>query len=380
MEYGYYSVALPISLFLISIQNAVVNTPLTILLTSKKDENKKQYVASLGLGQFLFILPAVSLGLLICPFLHKFGFNSTQTAIVASVSLAAIGLLAREFLRTYFFAEEKPLQVLKLDVLYIILLATGIALIYFYAKISVPAIFLLLGFSGLLVVLYFNRKSAWKYEYQVIKDSYRENWQYGKWSLLGVLVTHIQNYSYLYLIGLFLGSTAVADVSASRLLMMPLLLAQSGWSKIIMPHGSKLREKRENSRFFKLQLLATIVFMVVTFIYFIVLMLLSDSIKIYFSEKYGNVFDYLVFWGIIFVLNFIYLNASYGLQVIKKFDIISKVNFLTMLITLACTYLLIQQKGILGGLLGLIIGDCLLGLLLWFYFAKSIFFSAKYSH
>jgi O-antigen/teichoic acid export membrane protein len=377
VEYGYYSLAFAISLFLLSIQNAVVNAPLTVLLVTKKDDKKKRYVASLGLGQFLLIIPAVCMGLLSCTFLWQFGFNSTQTAIMAAVSLAAIGLLSREFLRTYFFADEKPLQVLKLDVFYVIFFLAAITLIYFLTKISVPSVFLILGSSGLLVSLYFNREFGWKFDSRAIKESYQENWKYGKWALVGVLVTHVQSYSYLYLLGLFLGSLAVADVSASRLLMMPLLLGQAGWGKIIMPYGSKLRETKQNWRFFKLQVIASIMFVVITITYIAVLMFFSVSIKNFFSEKYANVFNYLILWGIIFILNFIVLNASYGLQVLKKFDIISKLNFITMLVTLALAYYLIQHNGIVGGLMSLIIGDCSLALLLWFYFAKSILFTPK---
>lgn len=377
VEYGYYSIALPISLFIVSVQNAIVNAPFTVLLVTKKDDKKKRYVASLGLGQFLLIIPAVCMGLLACTFLQHFGFNSTQTAIVAAVSLAAIGLLSREFMRTYFFAAEKPLQVLKLDVFYVIFFFAAIMLIYFLNKISVPWIFLLIGFSGLLVSLHFSRYSNWKYQKQDVKESYRENWQYGKWSLLGVLVTHIQSYSYLYLLGLFLGSVAVADVSASRLLLMPLILAQAGWGKIIIPYGSQLREKRQNMLFFKLQFLASIMFVVITISYITVLMFFSVKIKNFFSEKYANVFDYIILWGIIFILNFIFLNASYSLQVLKKFDIITKANFITMLITLTCAYYLIKHDGITGGLIALIIGGSSLALLLWFYFGKIVLFSSK---
>src|SRR2546430_12921223 len=49
-EYGYYSIAFAASLFLISIQNAVVTTPLAVLLAAKKDEERHRYPAALYWG------------------------------------------------------------------------------------------------------------------------------------------------------------------------------------------------------------------------------------------------------------------------------------------------------------------------------------------
>jgi O-antigen/teichoic acid export membrane protein len=373
VEFGYYSIALPISLFLISLQNAMVNTPLTVLLANKKDEQKHQYIAALGIGQFWVIIPAALSGLLVFAALRFFNWDATQSAILAALSLASIGLLFREFTRTCYFAKERPMQVLKLDLFYVLIFLITAANILLFARISVPWIFLLLGFSGFLVALFFNRNSGWKYNHQSVKESYRENWKYGRWSLVGVLITHVQSYSYLYLLGLFAGSVAVADVSASRLLMMPLILLQAGWAKIILPYGARLRENNQNRLFFKKQVWISMLFTIATLMFVGALFLCSGLIKQFlFSEKYATVFEYLGLWGAVFIIRFLNMNASYGLQVLKKFDLISKANFVTMLTTLIGAWFLIQNNGIRGGLIALIIGESFLAILLWVYFARAV--------
>ena len=40
-EYGYYSVAFAIILYLVSLQNALINTPMVVLLAGKKEPKKK---------------------------------------------------------------------------------------------------------------------------------------------------------------------------------------------------------------------------------------------------------------------------------------------------------------------------------------------------
>jgi len=373
-EYGYYAIAFSISQLLIWIHNSIVNAPLAVLLVEKNGSQKNQYSASLCYGQFFAILPAVSLGIACAGLLLYWDPDTTKASIVAAVSLSAIGILFREFLRALFFAEETPIQVLKLDMYYSVIFLFLIILSYLFYKISIAAIFIMNGASGFLISLSYVRKQQWQYHKSAIKESYRENWKFGKWALVGVIVTHMQNYSYLYLLGVLLGSAAVADVSAARLLITPVLLAQIGWGKIAVPHGSKLRESNQIARFFKELILANLIFIIGIAAYIIILLSLSEVLGGFlFTEKYTNTFEYLPYWGGFFVIGFIATSASYGLQVLKKFAFLAQFNILTMLITVGCAYFFIQWYGIKGGLTALILGGVLAAIGFWYFFAKSAF-------
>jgi len=375
VDYGYYSIGFSVALFLICIQNAIVNTPLAVLLVSKNSSEKKTYAASLGLGQFIVILPAVCLGLILAAMLKFGGLDPTQAAVAAAICFAAIGILFREFLRAYYFAEEMPQQVLKIDLFYVLIFLCGVGIIYFFFKISVSFIFVLMGISGILAGLIFCCARNWRPHKLSIKKSYRENWKYGKWALLGVIVWHIQNYSYLYLLGALLGGAAVAEVSAARLLMMPMILFREGWMKIVVPYGSRLREQRNLKRFFKEQLLACLIFGLVVVLYTAVIMSLSGFLQtMLFTQKYTDSLNYILFYAVIFIIGFLGVNANYGLQVTKHFDLITKINFFTMLVTLGCTYFLIKGYGIKGSLTALIIGEALVVVILWYNYAKIVFF------
>ena len=56
-HYGYWAIAKIIFIFLVSIQNAVITTPLNVLLASKTANQKNKYVKGLFRGQLLFLLP-----------------------------------------------------------------------------------------------------------------------------------------------------------------------------------------------------------------------------------------------------------------------------------------------------------------------------------
>lgn len=374
-EYGYFSIFFPITLFIVSIQNAVINTPLAVLLITKRGDEKRKYVGALFFGQYLLLFPLAFIGTIggIITYYFNFGEPSVS-AIIVAISLASIGILCREFLRAYFFANEIPNSVLIIDMLYFALIIILGFLAYTFIQFDVAVVFFLMGLSSFLIGIFFISRNKWNFSRRDIKSSYSENWQYGKWSLIGVIVTHIQTYSYLYLLGIIVGSAAVADVSAARLLLMPLVLAQQGWSKVILPHGSKLREGNRLPKLFKEMVAISIVFVVIVlFLVFILIFFKSILLNIILSTNYENSFDYVFYWGVIFSMGFISLNASFGLQVLKNFELISKINTLTMLITVILAYFLIYSNGIEGGLIALLIGQTISAILLWNFYARATF-------
>ena len=375
-DYGYYSVALPISLFLISLQDAVVNTPLTVLLASKKGGDRRNYIASLCYGQFLVVLPAAGTGLAVLTLFRFPGLDPAVKAIAAALCVSSAGLLYREFLRSYLFAEEDPLAVLKMDAFYVAIFLCLLSGLYLFSGIRVATVFLLTGVSAVLAALPFGRARGWRFPPTSISKSYGENWLFGKWALLGVCVTHAQSYSYLYLLGIFSGSVAVADVSAARLLLMPLMLLQMGWGKIAIPHGSRLREEGQSHRFFKEQILSSLLFLVALSVYVALLLAFSEPLQRHLlTGKYASSFGYVMLWGLVFAAGFLALNASYGLQVMMKFHIITKVSFLVMLVTVGSAWFLVRAHGVAGGLVALLLGESLLAVGLWIAFGRAVFFA-----
>ena len=358
-----------------SIQTAVINTPLAVLLITKKGDEKRKYVGSLFFGQNLFLFLLALVGVVGGIVLWYFNLlELTLTAIIVAISLSFIGILLREFLRAYFFADENPKIVLIIDVLYVFLFIILGYLAYVILQLNVAVVFFLMGLSSFLVGIFFIKSNKWNFSRSDIKSSYSENWKYGKWALLGVTVTHIQTYSYLYLLGIIISSAAVADVSAARLLLMPLILVQEGWSKIILPHGSKLREGNRLPRLFKEQVAISTVFVIIVMsLVFFLIFFKTLLLKIVLSAKYANSFDYIFYWGAIFSMGFIALNASFGMQVLKNFELISKINIITMLVTILLAYFLIFSNGIEGGLIALLIGQTISAIILWYYYARATF-------
>ena len=376
-QYGYYSIAFAASLFLISIQDAVVTTPLAVLLAAKKNEEKLHYPASLYWGQFLAIVPAMIIGLLITAALRMSGMDPLKVWTIGAVCVGATGILAREFLRAYYFALESPVVVLVLDLCYVLifvaLIGGSFALL---SHTSVPSLFVFMGIAGLMTALFGRRK--WPFSLPTIRSNYAENWKFGKWSLAGIFVTHLQSYCTLYLTGTLLGSAAAGNVAASRFPLSPLALLQVGWGKVAIPRGSRLREEGRLRQFIKEQAFFAVVIAIFIAAYVALLLASKDFLsRVLFNKGYEAALDFIVLWGAITAVNFAVSTASTGLQVMKEFSAITKINSVTTVVTVVSNYFLIRRYGIIGGLTSSLIGASLLAAGLWFCLIQRYFQEAQ---
>ena len=370
-EYGYYAIALAVSLLLGSIQNALVGAPMSVLLAAKDGEDRQRYLSSLAWGQLLVILPASLAAAVALRLAGSWILDPASQSVAAALAAAAIGLLWREFLRSFHFARETPGDVLRMDALYVAILAVALCALAYLFRITVASIWLVVGVASLVSALPFGRGFARRPD--AAWTAFRENWTFGRWAILGVLVTHIQTYSHLYLLGALAGSVAVADASAARLLMMPMALAQIGWGKVAIPHGSALRQRGQLARFFREQTLACLAFLAAITVYVVVLFQFSGAMQgLLLSDKYASAFRYVTLWGAIFAVGFATVSASSGLQVAMKFSFITKASLAVMPVTVGASYVLIRGSGIGGALAALLLGESLLAVILWIGFRRAV--------
>ena len=372
-EYGYYSIAFAASLFLVSLQNAVVTTPLAVLLAGKDGGETDDYAGALYWGQIIAVIPAAALGLTATCILYFLGKDGAVVLTIGSVCFAAVGILLREFARAYYFAKQSPLTVLLLDSCYALTYLALIALAYSSFRVTAPLAFILMGISALLTSTLFKRR-AWQFRWAPIRESYREHWPFAKWSLTGVFVTHVQSYCSLYLTGTLLGSSAAGSLAASRLPLTPLVLLQTGWNKVAIPRGAHLREIRRLRQFLKEQIWVTTIVAITVVAYLGLLLMSADFLKaVLFNRGYEGALDFIGFWAAINIAVFAGLSASAGLQVMKEFGAIAKINCVTMVITLVSNVIFIGRYGIKGGLASSLLGEILLAVSLWWCLGRRYF-------
>jgi len=373
VDYGYYSLIIPITLLILSIQNAIINSPLMVLYVERNKVTQASYVSSLIIAQIFFSLIIFLFTIVIAVTLLLMQIiTSAELFMFISVAIAVAGLLSWEFLRGIYFTKELPQAVIKIDIVYFFILCILTLFIYSVFFVNVAIIFILIGISSLSVSFMQNKSLVEHIDLASIKMYLRENWVLGKWALGGVIVTHIQTYGYIYMIGLLISAEAIAEVSAARLLLMPFAFLVQGWGKIAVPRGARLREDNKVKELYKEQIVISILLGILIVIYTTLIISIPENLKdTILSHNYANSYNYVIFIGISLSFKFFSMNAMFGHQALKNFSIITKVNFITMIVVILSSYILINLIGVEGALLASILGQFLLATGLWITFSKS---------
>lgn len=370
-EYGIYNLVIPISLIFTALQNALINTPLMVEYWNKKENERTLLVSSLLLIQKKFFLMLFFFTLVIL-FLYLI-INSEYTTPVFyfSVFLLITGILSREFLRNYYFTIEKPQLSLKNDLYYLLLIALLIGITYSFRLININTILIIIGIASFFSSIFKNKILLIHNSISIAKKHFFECFQHGKWALVGVIVTHLQSYGYIYLIGLFFSTKDIGDISAVRLLFAPFAFVTVGYSKIAIPRGSKLFNEKRTNKYFKEEIVFSIFYSLVIVMYSVAIFLIpQELLLIILKKEYLNSLEYLPYLSISTIISIFGSTGSNGLQALKRFKGLSKINALAMIISFTFIMILIFPYGIKGALIANILAQFVNATGMWIMFYK----------
>lgn len=231
-EYAYYLLLFAPLLLVQSIQNAVVNSPLTTFLPAAAEHDKaalRQTAVSLHI--YLAFVAAVVGGLGLFVYESWAGLQ-IDPALIVGFAFAIIGSVAREAQRSLAYVEGKGLQALGGDLLYGVVLLLGIALALYQQTLSATIVLGLTGLAGLLPLV---RKLSAFEGVMLHSMPMRQFWSCGKWAIPAVAATWLSLSAYPYFAERNLGLAAVAEIGAARLFVMPVGLFTTAWSNWYRP-------------------------------------------------------------------------------------------------------------------------------------------------
>lgn len=371
-EYGLYNIIIPISLFFTALQNALINTPLMVEFWNRDKLDRNFLVSSFIVLQIKYIYIPFTTFILILLLFHIFTFYDHIVSLTISISVLLTGILSREFLRNYYFTIERPQNALYNDFFYLLFMIPSIVILYIYDLIGINTVLISIGLASLFSSFKKIKSLLIHYDLKFAKQHFSECFQFGKWALLGVIVTHIQTYGYLYLIGISFSPKDIGDISAIRLIFAPFAFITVGYSKIAIPRGSKLCKENKGSKFFQEGILFSIFFSLIIVIYSIVLSSLpKDILAKILKDEYLNSFVYLPYFSISALLSIFGSTGSNGLQALKKFKELSKINSVVMVISFILTIILIYTYGIKGALTANILAQVTNAIVMWVFFYNS---------
>jgi O-antigen/teichoic acid export membrane protein len=284
--------------------------------------------------------------------------DSTAPIIVAAI-FAALSTLYREYFRMVLLAYRIPLKALQVDVFYVAVLCAGA---YVATLTSAPATIaaLTLGLAAAVGGWLLSRM-VWQHEGWVLHGSPRifsEMAPLGTWAVVGAAIHWTFAQGFIYIVAGTLGVAAVATISATRLLLMPVNLMASGLGSMTFPTVSRwLQHHPVRDVFKRLSWLAAGI-AGLGGLYVIVMWFSRDWIFTYVTKgQFEHRDTLLALWSAVFLLmavrdQMLFLPAARG-----RYRIMAWLTLATAIFSLVTCYVCMRLFGVVGALVGVLSGE-----------------------
>ncbi|MFZ6757149.1 lipopolysaccharide biosynthesis protein [Undibacterium sp. Ji50W] len=377
-DYGLYGQLYAGGLLVGLIVDSWIAGPLTTVASSVHGDTRKSLLRHYWYRQVSWTLMMGVIAFVIVEFFPVATHYSDKSWILGLAFAAYLfGNGIREYGRTVGFIQSDIISVLRQDVLYVSLVAGGLAALYFSHHFDLITVFALLAGSSFLCTLASRQhflahtssdaEAHAKEEIQQAMAAHHETIRgHGRWAVSGGIVGWLSNYSYVYLSGAWLGVAAIADLNASRLMLMPIPLAVAAWSRVARPEASRLMAESNWRGLRRLTLfsIAGIELVVVAYVALLLTALpwLEGHVI---SAKYSGLDPMVMLWGGYFAINAARWVGTSWLSSGGAYKEMFFLGSVTLFLVLLITAFSIPRMGAPGAILALIVVEIFELVVVW---------------
>ena len=369
VDYGVYAQLFTALLLAQSIHSALISGPLVTLGGKRRARGMQSLAAHLFRVQTV-----ISLILVVVAFLGiktaALGFElpALSTEVAIAFALALGGLWLREFVREIHFVQLKPHRTLVVDLLYVAVVGLGLLVASVTDHFSSATVFAVIALGNLVAGSWGLARSGVQpfANHGRARKPLRESWQLARWSLPGVGVTWGNNYSFPYIVALVLGATAVADVFAARLLLMPAGLCVVAWVSVFLPRASRWVGQGDFATLRRAQTLSVMGLWALVGLYFGALMLLYAPLETYvLGEQYAGLQMLAAAWAVFFAANALRQAGTLALVAGGYYRQLFWYSVAAIVVSIPVVVVLTFKLGRIGPMLGLVVGELLVAAMAW---------------
>lgn len=366
-EYGLFSFLIALYYLIASIQNALIGTPLMVLIPRLPMPRARKllrgFTGLLFVGIFILMISFFLSYFLFPAYFEK---KSLHFSKVICFLFGLSSLILRDFLRSVEFSKLRPMTTLKRDLTYTFLVIAMIIFMVSFSKIDSYNIFILIGVSSLSVSILPSVNICRPFpKLDEMYFALKKSWNLSTWSVVGAISSWFQMQAVVYLPFFLIGLKEVAYLSASRLIMMPPTLLQGSLGNYLKPLASKKMNKGDLSGIFRLYSLCTLALLVVLSLYTGIALLLLDQLPpSWIPDNYKNISGYIVLWAVIIFFITIRSTMSHFYHASLAFKQLAIRGAVSAIFTIIATWCFILKLGIDGTLVGRMAGELFLMILL----------------
>ena len=328
-EFGRFIFAAAVVLVLTSLQNALVSTPLSVLIPGRASAEQEATTSAIVSADLVFRLAAAMVAPLLCL------LTSTSPAFLIATACATFTTLGRETARSLVLAHERTIDCLRIDA---VAIATTIVAIAGLWWVCSPAVASLAGIAIGNAVGIATQSSAKPKTRMPAKTALRiyraEFWPDTQWSLIGAGTTELQYRSYVFALELFRDAAQLAAVQAGRLLLGPLPLVVGAWGRVARPAMARNLAAGDSAGMIRLTTQGMIYVLSVAACYCAALYVIWPfASEKFFQGRYPEVGLMTVAWAGYMVVVVAHMVLSVPLQAAMRLKELAQVTMVTALVT-----------------------------------------------
>jgi len=331
-EFADYSIVMSIGLFLVSIQNALISTPLMIEKGKLRDSLVNVFFGYGVKLLYMLVIP-ISIFLLLLDVGEILFLSVIYFPLVLGRELCRMVIIWWSDIN--LMAVFEIVQLFATLVLLLMMYSLGVvSILNVYVALSIP---MLISFAYLVYV--YGLKKV-----QNSNFSYRDIWHDVKWSIKGVLVTEMNSRGYVYIVTLFFGKELLALFNAPRLIVNP--INSIGYALVKFSKPKVAAEMNNGSSGSAWKILQE--FRLFTYVIAIISAIFCYYLWGYIYSILFNKFDEIevasvaVFWFFVLILQISNMYMASFLQVCKKFKKIFIVSTISAVIVFTYLFILVS--------------------------------------
>jgi O-antigen/teichoic acid export membrane protein len=361
-DYGMFVLVQSAITLLISGQMAWLSSPLAVLAPGKPPGLRRLMVGAVESSQRRFLRRASAVALVVPAvgyFLHY--WTGLESLVVVLGIAACWTALQREYLRGVLLIYGRPHAMLLADLVNVAVLLAGALIAVYGPK---PAV--LWAVTALIASALAGETTARR---SLAKDPgltrgddpapfWAEMRPLAVWATVGALTYWIYNQSYNYVLASRIDLTAVADVNAARLLLMPTIVLTVGVKTLLVPTAASWLAESSVGRLIRRLLLFATGIALIDVVYCIALWIFRDLLSHDLMHKtIGNRDLLLILWAALSLIALYRDLLQTGLFALRKFRSLAGVTGLSAAASLTIMWLGIKSWGPVAALIGQVAGE-----------------------
>lgn len=359
--YGLYAQLFAAGLLTTTLLDALIGTALTTLSTRLASGDRTGFVARVArIYWAVAALLAVTAGVVLGAVAEWLDLPSSPMVLGLAFAAYTFAQACRQYCRTALFIEFNANAVVKMDLVFVLATVAGSLALYLVQDVGTHHIFFLLALANGVASLAAS-VSLWRsVDQATARRQYREDgellWSLSRWAVIGSVVGWLGNNSYLYFSGVLVSVAALADLSAARLLLMPVVIVGTAWVTLALPAMGYMIANSEEAKIRRFVLTSTLAMEVLTLVYVGALWAAFPWLVAHvFGGKYNDITHLMLLWGGYFMVHNARNVTTVLLTGYGAFRELFWQGVLSLIILLAATLSLAPTWGVAGALAAMVL-------------------------